>query len=399
MMDAAKLRKTGVALLASRLCILGDDPCGGSEVVLWEDARILETARIPVRVYARAARQGAPVITLPFHTSRAQLNTMEYARGLLRKEPEALILAYNEPALAGCAPERTVVRFDWTTPLPRCWNWPVCLSRFARARYLFPSDSERRIFLEQHARIPPRQAVVVRNAVDLELFAPRKETPPGDRDGSMRVGFAGQWSAGKGLPQLLAAWYDVKASFPGALLCLAGGPKLWKREAEPDGARETDAMIRELERKGLARLFGTIPRSQMPHFWNSVDIAVVPSLSESFGLVALEALACGVPVIATAVGGLKEIVVNGECGLFVAPGDAAGLGRALRELLGNSILRERLAAGARRRAQQFSLEWRSRELLALLWNEKVGTEEDAGSAPDPDAEASADLVGASRSSR
>ena len=200
MMDESKLRKTGVALLASRLCILGDDPCGGSEVVLWEDARILEGAGISVRVYARAARNGAPVKILPFHTSCAQLNTIEYARGVLRKEPEALILAYNEPALAGCAPDRTVVRFDWSTPLPRCWNWPLWISRFERARYLFPSESERQIFLEQHARIPSRQAVVVRNAVDLELFTPRKETPPGDRDGSIRIGFAGQWCRRKGIP-------------------------------------------------------------------------------------------------------------------------------------------------------------------------------------------------------
>ena len=73
------------------------------------------------------------------------------------------------------------------------------------------------------------------------------------------------------------------------------------------------------------QLSGTIPRSKMPQFWNSVDIAVVPSLSESFGLVALEALACGVPVIATAVGGLKEVVVDGECGLLVPPGDGLGL--------------------------------------------------------------------------
>ncbi len=109
----------------------------------------------------------------------AQLNTIEYAQGVLRKEPEALILAYNEPALAGCAPERTVVRFDWTTPLPRCWNWPLWISRFERARYLFPSESERQIFLEHHARIPSRQAVVVRNAVDLELFTPAEGNAAG----------------------------------------------------------------------------------------------------------------------------------------------------------------------------------------------------------------------------
>lgn len=385
MIDAAKLRKTGVALLASRLCILGDDPCGGSEVVLWEDARILESAGIPVRVYARAARHGAPVTILPIHTSLAQFNTIEYARGILRKEPEALILAYNEPALAGCAPERTVARFDWTSPLPRCWNWPVCISRFERARYLFPSESERRIFLDSHARIPPNRAFVIRNAVDLQVFAPRKEPPAADRDPSVRVGFAGQWSAGKGLPELLAAWSEVKASFPAAQLCLAGGPKLWKREEEPVGARESEGLIRTLERNGLVRLVGTIPRSEMPQFWTSVDIAVVPSLSESFGLVALEALACGVPVIATNVGGLKEVVVHGESGLLIPPGDAASLDRALRELIGNTSLRQRLAAGARLRARQFALRRRSQELLALLLNDKIGAEESAGSATNPNA--------------
>jgi glycosyltransferase involved in cell wall biosynthesis len=345
---------------------LGDDPCGGSEVVLWEDARILEGAGISVRVYARAARNGAPAKILPFHTSFAQLNTIEYARGVLRKEPGALILAYNEPALAGCAPERTVVRFDWSTPLPRCWNWPLSISRFERARYLFPSESERQIFLEHHARIPSCQAVVVRNAVDLELFTPRKDTPPGDRDGSIRIGFAGQWSVGKGVPELLTAWSEVKGSFPSTQLCLAGGPKLWKRDEEPAGARESNTLVRDLERKGLVHLSGTIPRSKMPQFWNSVDIAVVPSLSESFGLVALEALACGVPVIATAVGGLKEVVVDGECGLLVPPGDAASLSSALRALISNTSLRERLAAGARLRAQAFSLQRRSHELLRAL---------------------------------
>ena len=366
MMDESKLRKTGVALLASRLCILGDDPCGGSEVVLWEDARILEDAGISVRVYARAARNGAPVTILPFHTRCAQLNTIEYAQGLLRKEPEALILAYNEPALAGCAPERTVVRFDWTTPLPRCWNWPLWISRFERARYLFPSESERQIFLEQHARIPSPQAVVVRNAVDLELFAPRKETPPGHPEGSIRVGFAGQWCRRKGISELLDAWAEVKTAFPTAQLYLAGGAALWKRDDHAPGTAESTARIQEMERRGLVNSVGTIPHSKMPHFWNSVDICVVPSLIEPFGLVALEALACGVPVIASAVGGLKEIIVEGECGLLVAPGNVAALSGALREAIGNESLRRRLTAGARFRAQQFSLQRRSHELLRVL---------------------------------
>jgi glycosyltransferase involved in cell wall biosynthesis len=371
MIDSARLRKTGVALLASRLCLLGDDPCGGSEVLLWEDARILQSAGIPVRVYGRAVRNGAPVTVIPFHTRTAQLNTIEYVHAFLRYEPEALILAYNEPALAGCAPDRAIVRFDWTTPLPRYWNWPLWFPRFQRARYLFPSESERQIFLREHARISSRQAMVLRNGVDLELFQPGNQPRPSASSGSLRVGFAGQWSAGKGLPQLLAAWTDLKSLLPGAQLCLAGGPGLWKRDREAPGTRESEARVREMERKQLLCSMGAIPRAKMPQFWNSVDIAVVPSLNEAFGLVALEALACGVPVIASAVGGLKEVVLDGQCGLLVPPGDTIALARALHLLLTDDSLRLRLSVGAGIRAPEFSLQRRSNELLALLTQQGV----------------------------
>jgi glycosyltransferase involved in cell wall biosynthesis len=364
MIDSSRISTTGIALLASRLCRLGDDACGGSEVVLWEDARIFESAGIPVRVYARAARDGSPVQTIPFRTRTAQFNTIEYIRGLLRNEPQAPIIAYNEPALAGHAPDRVIVRFDWTTPLPRYWNWRPWFSRFARARYLFPSESERQIFVEQHARIPLRHTVVIPNAVDLELFQPRR--PAVESKCSLKVGFAGQWSSGKGLPELLDAWTEVKASFPSVELLVAGGPDLWKREAEPPGTRESAARIREMERGHLLCAAGVVPRPKMPAFWNSVDVAVVPSLTEAFGLVALEALACGVPVIASAVGGLKEIVVDGQCGLLVPPGDAAALARALCTLLGDESLRARLSATTRIRARNFSLQRRSRELLNLV---------------------------------
>jgi glycosyltransferase involved in cell wall biosynthesis len=365
MIDSTSLRTTGVALLASRLCVLGDDPCGGSEVVLWEDARILESAGIPVRVYARAARKGAPVQIIPFRTRTAQLNTIEYARAVLRKESRALIIAYNEPALAGYAPDRAIVRFDWATPLPRYWTWPLWLSRFARSRYLFPSKSERQSFIERHTRIPARQTVVIPNGVDLESFQPAKNAPR-ESNGSLRVGFAGQWSAGKGVPELLDAWTEVKVSFPAADLLLAGGPGLWKRDREPPGTRESEARVREMEQKHLVLSVGVIPRPKMSQFWNAVDIAVVPSLSEVFGLSALEALACGVPVIASAVGGLKEIVIDGRCGLLVQPGDPAALARALCTVLSDASLRARLSAGARSRAQDFSLQRRSSQLLGFL---------------------------------
>jgi glycosyltransferase involved in cell wall biosynthesis len=369
MIGTERVRTTGVALLASRLCVLGDDPCGGSEVVLWEDARILENAGIPVRVYARAAVNGSPVHTISFRARTAQLNTIEYIRGLLRKEPQALIIAYNEPALAAYAPDRLIVRFDWTTPLPRYWSWPPWLSRFQRARYLFPSESERQIFVGRHARIPQQQTVVIPNAVDLEVFRPAKHAPRNPNT-PLRVGFAGQWTRRKGIEELLESWQRAKSTLPTCELHIAGGPSVWKNISKAAGADEVEPRISQMEQGASIRWVGPLPRSEMPRFWSSLDVAVVPSVYEPFGLVALEALACGVPVVASAVGGLKEIVLDGQCGLLVPPGDAAALARALCVLLADEPLRARLSASARLRAQYFALQRRSRELLSLVLEPK-----------------------------
>jgi len=367
MISTAKLKKFGVALLASRISVLGEDSCGGSEVVLWEDVAILADAGIPVRVYTSAACKQGSVNVIPLRSRAPLITSLEYAGQFLLKEREALLMAYNEPALAGWAPDRTIVRFDWTTWLPRYWSWPIWLSRFQRAHYLFPSKSERQIFLQLHGRIPATNTFVVPNGVDLELFSAPNGSATARSARPLRVGCAGQWSAGKGIPELLEAWRIVKSAMPAAELYLAGGPRLWKSVATVPHVEESASLVRDLEDRGLLHCVGTLPRSSMPAFWNSLDIAVVPSLSESFGLVALEALACGVPVVSTTAGGLKEIAVDGESGLFVPPGDAPALARALLTLLTNDQLRYRLAQGARRRAKAFSLERRSRELLHLIF--------------------------------
>ena len=79
----------------------------------------------------------------------------------------------------------------------------------------------------------------------------------------------------------------------------------------------------------------------------------MPSLTESFGLVALEAMACGTPVVATRVGGLQTVVTS-ESGVLVPPGDAEALAHAIESLLDDMELRIQLAAGARARAVTFT---------------------------------------------
>jgi glycosyltransferase involved in cell wall biosynthesis len=349
-----------VALLAPRMCELGHDACGGSEVLLWEDREILRNAGIPVRVYGRSARNGTPAVKLRMHSDLPLISSLEYCGRFLFHEGSSVVIGYNEPTLAGLVPDRAVIRFDWATPLPKYWKLPGWKSRFQRGLYLFPSESERRLFLGLHPLIAGDSAVVVPNAVDLRLFRPKQQ------DVSLRVGFAGQWAPRKGLGDLLSCWSLVRKQMPAAELWLAGSANLWKNMGGSPESQELAKRVEGLGKEDLLRIRGELKRSEMPDFWNSVSVAVVPSLYEPFGLVALEALACGIPVVASAVGGLKEIVIDGECGLLVPPNNPEKLAGALLNLLRDEPLRKRLREGARRRSRMFSLERRSETLLSLL---------------------------------
>jgi glycosyltransferase involved in cell wall biosynthesis len=278
------------------------------------------------------------------------------------RESNRLLMACNEPMVAALAPDRCVVRFEWSTGLPRFWKLPGWLPRFQRAKYLFLSRSDQEEFLRDYPLIPAESTFVIPYYVDPGIFQPLHLQTPG----ALRVGFAGQWVPRKGLNELLDAWRSVKSALPKAELHMGGGAALWRATEESVGASGCDIRIREMAAEGMLHIVGAVPRGEMPGFWNSLNVAVVPSLYEPFGLVALEALACGIPVVATAVGGLKEIVEDGESGLLVPPGDASALAQALLTLLTNEPLRLRLGEGARKRALQFSAERRSRELRSLF---------------------------------
>ncbi|WP_177154380.1 glycosyltransferase, partial [Actinosynnema pretiosum] len=85
------------------------------------------------------------------------------------------------------------------------------------------------------------------------------------------------------------------------------------------------------------RLVGCVPRSAMASLLRSADAVVCAARTQPFGIVALEAMACGVPVVATSVGVLAEIVVDHVTGVLVPPGSPAALARALRKLLGDDL--------------------------------------------------------------
>ena len=96
-----------------------------------------------------------------------------------------------------------------------------------------------------------------------------------------------------------------------------------------------------------------MPQAELARWYQAADLTVVPSYNESFGLVAVESQACGTPVVAAAVGGLRTAVAHGQSGLLVPGHDPADYAAALHELLRDPVRRRWLGAGGVQHAAKF----------------------------------------------
>jgi glycosyltransferase involved in cell wall biosynthesis len=150
----------------------------------------------------------------------------------------------------------------------------------------------------------------------------------------------------KGIGDVVAALPQV----PDTELVVAGGPDATGVGLDPESAR-----LRALARAhGVADrvvLRGRVARSEVPALIRSADLVACTPWYESLGMVALEAMACGVPVVASAVGGLVDTVIDGVTGRLVRPRDVEALAATLRELLAHAELRERLGRAGLQRAR------------------------------------------------
>jgi D-inositol-3-phosphate glycosyltransferase len=129
-----------------------------------------------------------------------------------------------------------------------------------------------------------------------------------------------------------------------------------KLNGEDKEIHELQELAKKLEIAHRVRFVGAQPRQEMPLVYSAADVTVMPSYHESFGLVAVESLACGVPVVATRAGGLTMIVRHNETG-FLVPRCPGFFAERLDALLRDKRLRAQMSDAARPSVQQFS--WRS----------------------------------------
>jgi glycogen(starch) synthase len=157
-----------------------------------------------------------------------------------------------------------------------------------------------------------------------------------------RIGYVGRLAPQKRADLLVTAFGGMRE--PASLVLVGDGPD----------ADRTRRLAAESPAAGRITQRGFVEHTAVPAVLASLDVLVLPSAYEEMGSVLVEAMAAGLPVVASAVGGIPEVVRDGETGLLVPPGDVAALTASLDRLAADPQLRERLAAGARARARAYA---------------------------------------------
>jgi type III pantothenate kinase len=168
---------------------------------------------------------------------------------------------------------------------------------------------------------------VIPCGVDLSKFTPEGPSEPRHRNGR-RILYVGRLVERKGVGNLVAAL----ASLPAAELVVAGGPDQSALGSDPE-AQRLIAIATEVGVRDRVQIRGRVDHDRLPELMRSADVVVSVPWYEPFGIVPLEAMACGVPVVAAAVGGMIDSVVDDLTGVHVAPRDPDRLVEALGPLL------------------------------------------------------------------
>jgi rhamnosyl/mannosyltransferase len=261
--------------------------------------------------YRRAMREWRPDV-VHFHLP---MPTAEVAR-LLETQGPPYVATYHSD----------IVRQAFLLPL-----YGPLLRKFLAGASMVLATSER------YAATSPFLAGLA-NVRVVPIGVNQAQFSPGDGKRNGYFLFAGRFRSYKGIPVLLSAWRLL--TDPPPLVLAGGGPlEQWIRRAS----------------RGLPLRIDTNPGDEaLVDLYRGAEALILPSVkrSEAYGMVQLEAMACGTPVISTDLPtGVPWVNIHGESGLVVPPGDPAALADAVRRILNDPALRDRLAAGALQRAR------------------------------------------------
>ena len=256
-----------------------------------------------------------------------------------------------------------------TSDAARAWPLPrVChhrwifergaidwFNKYGAERHLFVSRALMNDLCGQSPRLEAGPCEVVYDGLPLPKCPSEADRPAAKRElgldpGQPLVLFAGQIIERKGVADTLHAWHELREKWSAAASLVIVGDDL---EGKGAYRAKMEALAAEL---GLSARFVGFQKN-VPTWLTAADIVLVPSHAEPLGNATLEAMAHARPVIGGDVGGIPEMVADGQTGLLVPPKSPRDLAAAIDRLLGDEPLRARLAAAARQRCERlFSLE-------------------------------------------
>ncbi|HID87363.1 MAG TPA: glycosyltransferase family 1 protein, partial [Anaerolineae bacterium] len=401
------------------LAALGGKETGGMNVYVRELSRELARRGIAVDIFTRSQNpaiprvndvelgQGARVIHIkagpeePYHKNLVWNHLSEFVDGVrrfAREEGFSYDLFHSHYWLSGWV-ARALQR-DWSIPVIHMFHTLGRMkNRVAR------SEAEREIaqrirveteimaFADRIVAATPRdkaqmvelygadpdKITVIPCGVDLELFQqiPCQEAKaelgvPGDHH---LVLFVGRIEPLKGIDTLLRAMalmLEEESGWRGRVsLCIIGGDVSEDALLMDEEMRRLHRLRDELGIADVVIFAGAQAQETLPCTYSAADVVVVPSHYESFGMVALEAMACGAPVIASDVGGLSFLVEDGRTGFLVPEGDPAALADRLHRVLADRSLRDFMGIAGIKMAQGYGWPLIADQIVALYQQSQI----------------------------
>ncbi|GIX46563.1 MAG: glycosyl transferase family 1 [Candidatus Tectimicrobiota bacterium] len=387
------------------LAALGGRDTGGMNVYVRELGRHLAALGVAVDIYTRRQNPCMPVVTayapgarvihlnagpaMPYHKHRVWHHLPEFlarVQAFVAAEGLRYDVLHGHYWLSG-----------WVgLQLSRRWRLPLVYmahtlghAKNAAARQPWEQEPLRRLLVERelvrqsHAVIAESPASLdhlkrhygaeagkvrlIPGGVDTALFC------PGNRQQARRalglpataplLLFVGRLQPLKGIDVLLRAAHLVCQQQPAAQVLVVGGGLDANDPHEVAERQRLQRLAQEL--RLTVHFVPAQPQATLVHYYTAADVFVMPSYYESFGMVVLEAMACGTPVVASDVGGLRSTVVHGETGLRVPAGDPAAFAQAILALLAAPARRQAMGQAARRRALSYAWSHIAAQTLTL----------------------------------
>lgn len=350
------------------LQVIGGGEIGGAERHLLTLMRLMDRERFTPELlclcrgpFAPQCRQEGITTHEVIMRHKLDLTTVAPIRHLIRKQDIDIVHTHGVRAnlvarIAGRAEGIPVVttfhsllRYDYSSQA-EAWVARVLtrLTNNRTDRFIAISGAVKEDLIAMG--VAPDKVQVIYNGLDVSLLVPGDDPNAvrrklGILPGQRVVAMVGRLHAVKGHVYLLQAARQIVTQYDDVVFLLVGeGPE----------RQQIERTVEELGLSDKVIMTGYYPN--ISELYPIMDMLCLPSLMEGMGLVLLEAMYFGVPVVATQVGGIPEVIIDGESGLLVAPGNSEALAVAITWLLDDFYLRQRLIAGGRQRAQEFTVE-------------------------------------------